>query len=263
MDSDSTVTDEEEEDGYQEEKEKEEPPPDEEELTPIMREYLRVLSPAKVGMLWGVALRSHINKGIRPHTDLPYARARVPIMNADAPDVYGNEVEDDTSTEHVVCQSFFDYREPYRGDMHHLFECDGRLNSHRNNYKFVEIDDDEAEFIDPDGNKIPKPEIQAEADGLSEKHSATKTFEPRKGSKGNVARAIAYFVTAYPELFEMVFERCIDSVYLMVRWHEEDPVDEWERQHNALCFEHQHNINPYIMGPPNLMRQAFADYFVE
>ena len=43
--------------------------------------------------------------------------------------------------EHVVPQSWFDKREPMRGDLHHLFACESRCNSFRGNTPYAEFAD--------------------------------------------------------------------------------------------------------------------------
>src|SRR5260221_6427078 len=83
----------------------------------------------------------------------------------------------ENSAEHVVPQSWFDKREPMRGDLHHLFACEKRCNSFRSNVPYFEFT--EENVMDDCGRR------------------ETLRFEP-KGGKGAVARAVLYFLLRYP-----------------------------------------------------------------
>ena len=146
-----------------------------------------------------------------------------------------------------------------KSDMNHCFASQYKLNTHRSNKKFDEIDDDEAEYLTELGEKqcedtneeFVSDGKQARYNGeLCEKSNYNNTFEPRDVSKGNIARAIAYFNTMYPA-YDM--QNVID-VDTLVDWHHEDPVDESERKRVDVIFKHQHNINPFIVCPELLSR---------
>ena len=83
--------------------------------------------------------------------------------------------------EHVVPQSWFDKREPMRGDLHHLFACESGCNSFRGNVPYYEFADFEEAIRDDCGRR------------------EENRFEPNAG-KSAVARAVLYFVLRYPKV---------------------------------------------------------------
>lgn len=140
--------------------------------------------------------------------------------------------------EHVVPQSWFARKEPMRGDLHHLFACESRCNSFRGNTPFAEFED----FREPT-TAGPVLEVVRGECGKSEANG----FEPAQG-KGAAARAVFYFLLRYPgavQADEMPPERR----HILMIWHEEEPVTEWERHRNAAIFERQGNRNPFIDHP--------------
>ncbi|WP_204690220.1 endonuclease I family protein [Geodermatophilus bullaregiensis] len=140
--------------------------------------------------------------------------------------------------EHVVPQSWFARREPMRGDLHHLFACEARCNSFRGNTPFEEFAD-----FPPPATAGPAPRVVRGECGKSEGEG----FEPTHG-KGAAARAVLYFLLRYPgevQPGEMPPERR----EVLVRWHEADPVTDWERHRNAAIAERQGNRNPLVDRP--------------
>ena len=97
-------------------------------------------------------------------------------------------------------------------------------------------------------------------------------YEPRDAAKGDIARMIMYMATRYTgdELSEGYDLTIVEEYYgtelqenwsvsdqngymstlsVLLRWHQEDPVDDFERKRNDLVFEWQGNRNPYIDHP--------------
>jgi endonuclease G len=139
--------------------------------------------------------------------------------------------------EHVVPQSWFAKREPMRGDLHHLFACEARCNSFRGNTPYAEF----ADFPAPAAGGLP--EVVRDDCGKSEANG----FEPAHG-KGAAARATFYFLLRYPgevQADEMPTER----QEVLLSWHRDDPVTEWERHRNAAIHDRQGNRNPFIDRP--------------
>jgi len=128
--------------------------------------------------------------------------------------------------EHVVCQSWFDHAEPMRGDLHHLFTCERKCNSFRGNAPYTDFPD----YL----------EVVRESCGKKE----TDLFEPANG-KGAVARATFYFLLRYPALKAYSG----DAIATLLRWHDAEPVTEYERHRNAAVFERQGNRNPFVDHP--------------
>ncbi len=142
--------------------------------------------------------------------------------------------------EHVVPQSWFGEDEPMRGDLHHLFACESRCNSFRSNTPYTEFTD------------FPDPPTEGDAgvlDAVREDcgKSAAAGFEPAHG-KGAAARAVFYFQLRYPDL--ITTEKMPDDRWpVLLAWHEQDPVNDWERHRNAAIYERQGNRNPFIDHP--------------
>lgn len=118
------------------------------------------------------------------------------------------------NAEHTVPQSFFDYADPMKSDLHHLFPTYTRWNSTRKNHPFREIPDEETtkwmvcdwyETSRPSEFVLPAGEDSCRAENLGHfSEYARGFFEPREDHKGNVARAVFYFYAMYPfELSEV------------------------------------------------------------
>jgi endonuclease I len=132
--------------------------------------------------------------------------------------------------EHVVPQSWFRKAEPMRGDLHHLFACEPKCNSFRGNTPYFDYTGQEGIH---------------EACGRSD----TDGFEPVAG-KGSVARATLYFLVRYPGLIgDAAGELPADRLDVLLSWHEQDPVSDYERHRNAAIAEIQGNRNPFIDDP--------------
>jgi len=137
--------------------------------------------------------------------------------------------------EHVVPQSWFSRREPMRGDLHHLFACEVGCNSFRGNNAYFDFSDFEEA-------------LRHECGRLME-----DKFEPSSG-KGAVARAVLYFLLRYPGEINSGYCRLNrDRLSVLLNWHEQFPVDTYEKHRNAAIFEKQGNRNPLI-DFPNIAR---------
>lgn len=134
--------------------------------------------------------------------------------------------------EHVIPQSWFNEKEPMRGDLHHLFACEPACNSMRSNYPYFDF---LSYSPDLQSNKI------REDCGMME----NEKFEPEYG-KGIVARAVFYFSIRYER--ETNIEDRMD-MGLLLKWHKKYPVTIYEKHRNAAIFELQGNRNPFIDFP--------------
>jgi len=133
--------------------------------------------------------------------------------------------------EHVVPQSWFEKREPMRGDIHHLFACESGCNSFRGNVPYFDFSD----FNEVVRQKCGKRE--------------ENKFEPGAG-KGTVARAVLYFLLRYPgEINRTNEEYKPDRIATLVNWHKENKVTDHERHRNQAIFKVQGNRNPLIDHP--------------
>jgi endonuclease G, mitochondrial len=133
--------------------------------------------------------------------------------------------------EHVVPQSWFEKREPMRGDIHHLFACESGCNSFRGNTPFFDFSDFEEAVRDKCGMRI------------------SNKFEPTAG-KGTVARAVLYFLLRYPgEINRTAKEYEEDRIEILLNWHKDHEVSTYERHRNMAIFALQGNRNPLIDHP--------------
>ena len=140
--------------------------------------------------------------------------------------------------EHVVPQSWFQKREPMRGDLHHLFACEWGCNSFRGNTPYFDFADFEEVVRDDCGKR--------EGD----------RFEPASG-KGTAARAVLYFLLRYPRVVSAA-ESPTERLATLLDWHDGDAVDRYERHRNQAIFELQGNRNPLIDHPDWARKVAFA-----
>ncbi len=135
------------------------------------------------------------------------------------------------NAEHVVPQSWFQKKEPMRGDLHHLFTEEIQCNAIRSNYPLEPLED---------GTGVPSCGMVDEQ---------RRIFEPHAG-KGETARAVLYFVTRYPgQVGDRDTEMTVDHLPQLLEWHREYPVSDYERHRNASIEKIQGVRNPFIDHP--------------
>ncbi|MBM7453707.1 endonuclease I [Acholeplasma morum] len=119
-------------------------------------------------------------------------------------------------------------------DLHNLRVIEDRINSVRSNLYYVE--------------------------GSGSGVKTGEGFYPGDDHKGDVARILFYMVTMYDHLnlsdtnidegetysMSMV---TMGKLSLLLEWHKEDPVDEFEKNRNQVIYGAQGNRNPYIDRP--------------
>jgi endonuclease I len=133
-------------------------------------------------------------------------------------------------------------------DAHHLRPCDNTVNTARNNRWFAECSEP---YVDGD---VATESFTSYTDWV---------WKPRAAVKGDVARMIFYMATRYegengePDL-EMIDYIPADNntnepIHALksdlLRWHQEDPVDNFERNRNEVIYSYQNNRNPFIDHP--------------
>lgn len=133
--------------------------------------------------------------------------------------------------EHVVPQSWFDKRQPMRGDLHHLFACDPSCNSRRGNSPYADFPD-----------YVPESYILGIQEGCGKADEGK--FEPEYG-KGIVARATFYFMTRYIG----IMDNNLVDLEVLLEWHQKFPVSLYEKHRNLAIYDLQGNRNPYIDFP--------------
>lgn len=160
---------------------------------------------------------------------------------------------------------------PYT-DAHHLFIADSGYNSSRSNKPFADCDATCAEKTTDYNN--------ARGGGAGEHNlttgsGSTGTWQTWNGRKGDVARALMYLAVRYegglhgitgvnePDLI-LTDDRAliassqtgtnVDVAYMglksvLIQWHKDDPVDDYEMRHNDAVHAQQGNRNPFIDRP--------------
>jgi len=112
-------------------------------------------------------------------------------------------------------------------DLHNLWPALGSINSSRGDTFFWEIPgEDQRQFTQycPDYERT---------------YGAYRFVEPRDAVKGDIARSLLYMTIYYDfPLWGMG--------PLMIKWHLEDPPDEWECTRNDLIEQLQGTRNPFI-----------------
>jgi len=151
----------------------------------------------------------------------------------------GDENQDGTSYDFVNCehlwpQSFFKKQGPMVSDLHHLYPSFSKPNHVRGHHPF---------------GKVADPRYSTVAGS----QYGGAIFEPHDNVKGNVARALLYFILRYHKkaIFrntdqDKFWNQRIDQYF---RWHQSDPPDDWERTRNERIEKYQGNRNPFIDNP--------------
>ena len=119
-----------------------------------------------------------------------------------------------------------------KSDMHHLFLTDSKANSQRGNHEFGVAGNlhNELTVEDCDNSKL----VHAQG-GYN--------FEPPKGHRGNVARALFYFSVRYHMPISKAQEKALRE------WHKADPIDATEREKHEVVSKHQNVRNPFVDFP--------------
>lgn len=127
-------------------------------------------------------------------------------------------------------------------DLHHVRPSYIKDNSARSNYpygnvttvtKYVYANDDTSSYV------IAK----------MQKTSDNYIFEPDDSYKGDVARILAYMITHYESLYDILENVMVGGTKTLVEWNALDPVDDVELNRNNTAYKAQGNRNPYIDAP--------------
>ena len=150
------------------------------------------------------------------------------------------------NAEHIVPQSFFGSAEPMRSDIYILRPAHGSANSARSNSPFAEVNDNQAQWYGVNGNSYTSTGNEpANSDNWSE--GSGSTWEPRESKKGDVARAVFYYYTMYPD--EGTSITACGDLATLYNWHVNDPPDAAEISRNTKINQVQGNKNPYVEFP--------------
>ncbi|WP_424955136.1 endonuclease [Jeotgalibacillus salarius] len=207
----------------------------------------------------GVALKQALHNIIDDHNEISYANAWDALRNTDEDPNNPNNVlllytgksiskydngglVDEWNREHVWPQSKGDFGTVMGTgtDLHALRPTDVTVNSSRQNLDY------------DNGGRVHPEAPNTFYDGDS--------WEPRDEVKGDIARMVFYMAVRYEgdagEVdLEVLDQVEVDGPYLgklstLKEWHDQDPVDAFERNRNEVIFdEYQGNRNPFIDHP--------------
>lgn len=208
----------------------------------------------------GTSLKTALHNIIDDHTEISYSNVWEALRNTDEdPNNHNNVILlytgrsqsktsngtsiDSWNREHVWAKSHGDFGTTMGAgtDLHHLRPTDVTVNSSRGNKDF------------DNGGTAQKeaPDTYADSD----------SWEPRDEVKGDVARMIFYMAVRYEgdngeldlEVSETVnngYAPLHGKLSTLLQWHQQDPVDEFERNRNEVIYQqYQHNRNPFIDHP--------------
>ena len=80
------------------------------------------------------------------------------------------------------------------------------------------------------------------------------SYEPRNEVKGDIARILLYMIVMYDQLSLVdsspnISNQEMGLLYVLLQWHEQDPVDDFEMNRNNIIESYQGNRNPFIDYP--------------
>ncbi|MBI4802515.1 MAG: endonuclease [Elusimicrobia bacterium] len=149
------------------------------------------------------------------------------------------------NAEHIWPQSYFNSALPMVADIHQLASTFETPNGRRANLRFARVSN--AVYSTSCGSKL-----------------GSEGFEPCDPEKGNVARAMLYFVVRY---YDKSIRQGMDynsfwtsRVPMLLEWNRQDPPDANEQRRNGLVETFQGNRNPFI-DDPSLADQIGAKVF--
>ena len=211
-------------------------------------------------------LRKYLSDEINHnYISLTYTKARnIMKKELNMIDIYGDNLEE-KNVEHIFPQSLFKNdtnKNIIKSDLHNLYLCNSKLNSQRQNFKYVDpsefIDDDNYCFLNLKGEKETTFHGIYKNNGyLMVLNKKKKIFIPTEYSRGKISRSLAYFSIKYDYVNKL---SDIINFKTLLLWNIKDPVDNEEYLKNILCYKHQNNLNPFILNP-DLMEYCFTDFY--
>ncbi len=161
-----------------------------------------------------------------------YTGRRIPVT--DRPDMQTNG---NFNTEHTWPQSTFSQQEPERADINHLFPTDETANSQRSNYPFDVV--------------VSNITWSVGGSKLGRNASNTIVFEPRDVHKGDLSRAMLYFIIRYQNWATYWTNSGVNQEAVFRNWNVQDPVSTKETARNNAVAQSsvQGKRNPFIDHP--------------
>jgi endonuclease I len=173
---------------------------------------------------------------------IPYRKAKNWLHKNYPNYIYGiPRKEDRYNCEHLVPQYFLKkHKIDKRGfsDLHLLSISNAKLNSHRQNFKFDNLQQEEGSiiFLNEYGNPCSSSSFHCK------KNNKKRLFEPNDHSKGKIARSIGYFYWNYNSLHS---NELLDRKVLR-QWNKDFPPTLSEIEKNNKVLKRQGNKNIFV-----------------
>lgn len=156
---------------------------------------------------------------------------------------------DGYNREHSMPKSWFKEASPMKSDLVHVVPTDGYVNNRRSNLPFGETD----------GGTYRSSGGFSKVGSCTTSGYSGEVFEPNDKYKGDFARIYFYMATCYedkiqgwssPMLSGSNYPAYKDwAIQMLLRWAEEDPVDQKEIDRNNEAYKLQGNRNPFVDYP--------------
>ncbi|MBI5214217.1 MAG: endonuclease [Ignavibacteriae bacterium] len=161
-----------------------------------------------------------------------YTGRQIPVTTRDDMQTNGN-----FNTEHTWPQSTFSQQEPERADINHLFPTDETANNQRSNYPFDVV--------------VSNITWSVGGSKLGRNASNTIVFEPRDVHKGDLSRAMLYFIIRYQNWAMYWTNSGVNQEAVFRNWNKQDPVSTKETNRNNAVAQSsvQGKRNPFIDHP--------------
>ncbi|MBN4089224.1 endonuclease [Mycoplasma enhydrae] len=193
------------------------------------------------------------------YTEIPNGKDKFVFRFNEYQDI-GNKEGTGMNREHIIPQSWFKKSSPMREDAHHVWPTDKYVNARHGNSPYGTVIQS-IQYQSSNGTKI----------GTSQEDNDTVT-EVIDEFKGDVARALLYFVLTYHDRNIMANEpsrrvfiqknniNWIKDNYLKtyLKWNENDYISQFDIDRNNGIFKHQGNRNPFS-DYPELIKVYFLN----
>ncbi len=221
-------------------------------------------------------INNHLINNIQPHKIrknlheqlnvnylyIPYTKAKK-ILHEELnnTDIYGdNNLE--KNIEHIFPQYFYKHdtnKNIMKSDLHNLYLCNTKLNTLRQNFKYIShedyIDNCNDKIVDQQGNNINAKDMFQKQGYMMLINKKNKKFIPTTQSRGMISRSLAYFSVKYNYIEQL--QEVID-IKTLIEWNLKDPVTNDEYYKNIINYKYQNNFNPFILDS-DLMLYTFSD----
>lgn len=207
------------------------------------------------------SIHIQLNNDFKP---LSYQKAKDVLHNKiNFIDIYGdNSLE--KNIEHIFPQSLFKNninKNIMKADLHNLYLCNTKLNSHRQNFKYITHEDYiqncSDKYIDTQGQHVNTNDIFKKQGYVMIINKKSKKFIPTLYSRGMISRSLAYFTIKY-DIVDLL--PSIIDISTLIEWNIKDPPSKEEYHKNIISYRYQNNLNPFIIDS-DLILYTFSDMF--